>query len=334
MRALVYRQKNSIENFDISLEDIANPEIRDTDLLIRVKSFGVNPGEAFFRRAFDAPPGGYRILGYEFSGVVEKAGAKTTGFAVGDRVFGLGDTTRQGAYAELVAADYRSIAKIPDFVPFDHAAAAPVATLTAYQSLFRYNNDIPPGVRTVLVLGAAGGVGSMAVQLLKAKTNVTVIATASKLESQNWVRELGADIIIDHKGDVAAQIKNQGIEHVDFVFAVNGLKNGMSWLPNVIRPYGYLAVIEGGADVNLWQLMSRSITVFLEMVFSNSLFGVNQETQGDILRELIEHLIAGQAKSPVRQTFKGLTVENIRQAHTLLEQGNTIGKIVIDLQNE
>lgn len=331
MKALVYRQKNTLDNFGIRLEEVAEPEIRETDILVQVKAFGVNPGEAFFRRVLDAAPGEYRILGYEFSGVVVQLGSKVTGFNIGDRVFGLGDTTRQGAYAELIAADYRGIAKIPDFAPFDHAAAAPVATVTAYQSLFRFNNGLPPNVKTVLILGAAGGVGSMAIQLLKAKTDVTVIATASKPASQSWVRELGADIVVDHHADVAKQLKNEGIDQVDFVFAVNGLKSAISWLPALIKPYGYLAVIEGGNDINLWQLMNKSVTVFLEMVFSKSLFGVHQESQGDILRELIGFVTEGKVKSPGKQTFNGLNEDNIRQAHTMLEQGNTIGKIVINI---
>jgi len=331
MKALVYRQKNTLTNFGIRLEEVSEPKIRKTDILVRVKAFGVNPGEALFRRTLDAPEGEYRILGYEFSGIVEQAGTKVTGFNIGDRVFGLGDTTRQGAYADLVAADYRSIAKIPDFAPFDHAAAAPVATVTAYQSLFRFNNGLPPDVKTVLILGAAGGVGSMAIQLLKAKTDVTIIATASKPASQNWAKELGADIIVDHHSDVITQLKNKGIDQVDFVFVVNGLKSAISWLPEVIRPYGYLATIQADNDINLWPLMNKSVTVFLEMVFSKSLFGVNQQSQGDILRELIGLVTEGKVKSPVKQTFNGLNEDNILQAHTTLEQGNTIGKIVINI---
>jgi NADPH2:quinone reductase len=331
MKALVYRQKNTLDNFGIRLEDVADPEIRETDTLIRVKAFGVNPGEALFRRILDAPEGGYRILGYEFSGIVEQLGAKVTGFNIGDRVFGLGDTTRQGAYAELVAADYRSMAKIQDFAPFGHAAAAPVATLTAYQSLFRFDNDLPPDVKTVLILGAAGGVGSMAIQLLKAKTDVTVIATASKPESQSWVKELGADITVDHYADVIKQLKAEGINQVDFVFAVNGLKNAISWLPEIIRPYGYLATIEGLNGIDVSQLMNKSATVFLEMVFSKSLFGVSQESQGNILRELTGLVTEGKVKSPIKQTLTGLSEDNIRQAHTTLEQGNTVGKIVVNV---
>ncbi|RZK69988.1 MAG: hypothetical protein EOO85_21660 [Pedobacter sp.] len=332
MKALVYRQKNLLSEFGIKLEEVVDPKLAETDVLVRVKAFGVNPGEALFRRILDAPEGEYRILGYEFSGTVEKVGLNVKGFNIGDRVFGLGDTTRQGAYAELVAADYRSIAKLPDFAPFDHAAAAPVATVTAYESLFRFNNALPPNVKTVLVLGAAGGVGSMAIQLLKAKTDVIVIATASKPESQSWVEELGADIIVNHHAaDIVNQLKNKGISQVDFVFAVNGLKDALSWLPELVRPYGYLATIEGVNGLDLSRLMNKSITIFLEMVFTKSLFKADQESQGDILRELIKFVAEGKIKSPVKQSLNGLNEDNICQAHTTLEQGNTIGKIVINV---
>ena len=333
MKALIYRQKNTLADFGITLEEVADPAIQDTDLLIRIKAFGVNPGETFFRRTVDAPEGAYRILGYEFSGVVEQVGSAASGFEIGDRILGIGDFTRHGAYAELIAADHRSISKIPASVSFEDAAGIAVGTVTAYQSLFRFNDNLPPEVENVMVLGAAGGVGSMAIQLLKAKTNITVIATASRQESKDWVQELGADIIIDHSGDVIAQLKENGIEQVDFVFSTNGLKSAESWLPQVIKPYGYLAAIEG-VEVNLWQFMNKSITVYLEMVFAKSLFGVKQETQGNIIKEFIDLLLAGKVKAPVKYIIKGLNIDSVFEAHKLLEQGSTIGKIVIDIQEE
>lgn len=168
---------------------------------------------------------------------MEQLGSTVTGFNIGDHVYGIGDVTRTGCNAELVAVDYRTVAKIPDSADLSHAAGVPVTALTAYQSLFRIAGALPPGVKTVLVLGAAGGVGSMAIQLLKAKTQVKVIATASRPESQIWVKELGADIVIDHSGDVLKQLKDQGIEQVDFVFAVKGLESSLSWLPQLIKPY-------------------------------------------------------------------------------------------------
>ena len=159
--------------------------------------------------------------------------------------------------------------------------------MTAYQSLFRFNKELPTDVKTVLILGPAGGVGSMAIQLLKAKTNVTVIATASKPQIQNLLKELREYIIVYHHSDVIKQLKEEGINQVDFVFAANGLKNAISWLPELIKPYGYLAPIEGLTDIDLWPLMNKFVTVLLEMVFSKSILGVIQESQGAIIRELI-----------------------------------------------
>ena len=164
MKALVYRQKNTLDNFQIKLEEVPEPTMNENDVLVSAKAFAVNPGDAYFRRTENPKVGGYRILGYNFGGVIQKLGEKGKGFSVDDRVYGVGDSARQGSYAERVAVDYRSIAKIPQTAPFDHVAGAPIVTMTAWESLYRDHNKLPEGVKNVLVLGAAGGVGTMAVR--------------------------------------------------------------------------------------------------------------------------------------------------------------------------
>jgi NADPH2:quinone reductase len=332
MKALVYRQKNTLENFQIKLEEVSDPILNEKDVLVSVKAFAVNPGDALFRRTEDPKDGGYRILGYDFGGVVQKLGEKVEGFAIGDRVYGVGDSARQGSYAERVAVDYRSIAKIPDTAPFDHVAGAPIVTMTAWESLFRDHDKLPEGVKNVMVLGAAGGVGTMAVQLLKARTDVQVIATASRVESIEWLKQFNPDVIIDHNKNVPDQLKEHGISSVDFVFAINGLKESITWLPGVIRPYGHLSIIEVGTGVDLWQFLGKSISIHLEYVFSKSAFDHKKESHAQILKEVISLVGAKKVKSPVKTVLRGLTEQNIFLAHSLLEQGHTIGKIVIELE--
>lgn len=332
MKALVYRQKNKLEDFQIKLEEVSDPILNENDVLVAVKAFAVNPGDALFRRTEDPKKDGYRILGYDFGGVIQKLGEKVKGFAVGDRVYGIGDSARQGSYAENVAVDYRSIAKIPNTAPFDHVAAAPIVTMTAWESLFRDHDQLPPGVKNVLVLGAAGGVGTMAVQLLKARTDVQVIATASRDESVDWLRQFNPDVIIDHSRNVPEQLREHGISTIDFVFAVNGLKESMAWLPKVIRPYGHLSIIEVNTGVDLWQFLAKSISIHLEYVFSKSAFDHKKESHGQILDEVISLVGAKKVRSPVKTVLKGLTEQNIFLAHSLLEQGHTIGKIVIEIE--
>jgi NADPH:quinone reductase len=332
MKALVYRKKNTVKKFRIKLEEVPDPILNENDVLVSVKAFAVNPGDALFRRTQDPQKGGYRILGYDFGGVIQKIGEKVNGFAVGDRVYGVGDSARQGSYAEKVAVDYCSVAKIPPSVPFDHVAGAPIATMTAWESLFRDHDKLPEGVKNVLVLGAAGGVGTMAVQLLKARTDVQVIVTASRDESVEWLQQFNPDVILDHSQDAPEQLRRCGISGVDFVYAVKGLKEAITWLPKVIRPYGHLSIIEVDTGVDLWQFLGKSISIHLEYVFSKSAFDYKKESHGQILEEVISLVGAKKVKSPVKTVLKGLTVQNIFLAHSMLEQGHTIGKIVIELE--
>src|ERR1700728_492630 len=171
MKALVYDKAHSLEDFAIKLVEISEPTLREQDVLVDVHAVGINPGEAFIRRTRSAEPGGRVLLGWEFAGVVVAARSGVRGFKVGDRVFGTGDMTRDGAWAERVAVDHRIIAKIPESLTFVDAASLPIGALTAWEAMFREQNDLPIGVERVLIVGGAGGVGSIATQLLKAETS-------------------------------------------------------------------------------------------------------------------------------------------------------------------
>ena len=329
MKALIYRHKNTLENFALELAEVTEPELGDTDLLIGIIAIGINPGDTQIRQNMEPEPDGYIILGYEFSGVVKKTGSKTTGFLPGDRVFGIGDPTRNGAYAEQMAVDYRNVFTFPSASPFDHAAAVPLVTLTAWQSIFRINDQLPEDVKTIMVVGAAGGVGSMALQLLKARSSVRVIATASRPESSAWCKRMGADDVINHHEAILPQLRAIGLEEVDMVFSVNGLKESIYWVPEVIRPYGYLAIIDlrGGEDFT--KLVRKSVTVFLGTVFTRSLYNYQSELPAKVLAELIELVKAGKIITPGTTIISGLTVENMKKAHLLIEKGDVIGKIVL-----
>jgi NADPH2:quinone reductase len=330
MKALLYRKTSNIENFSIVQETIDKPLIASTEVLVKVKAVAINPGETQMRRFLDPQSNSFIVMGYEFSGNVEDVGKQVTDFEVGDSVFGIGSPLKTAAYAEYIAVDYRSIQKFHKDISFTEAAALPTSTLTAWQAIFRQNNQLPSDSNTVLILGAAGGVGSMAVQLLKARTTATVIATASRIESSTWLKQLGADLIIDHHKDIKNQLETAGIKQVDHIFAVNGLSKALEWIPQVIKPYGYLSVVEQDA-IDLLKLQSKSVTIFLETVFTNMLFDYQRETQSLILEEMAELLKSGKIKTTLTKTLNGLNVENLKTAHALLETGSVIGKIVIEL---
>ena len=331
MKALIYRHKNTIENFAITLDDVSDPVIGDNDLLVEVKAIGINPGEAQFRRTIDPKPGEYMILGYEFSGVVKASGKSVKGIKPGDCVFGIGDPRRYGSYAELIGVDYRNVSVFKGKWPFVQAASIPLITFTAWQSIFRFHNQLPEDVRTVLVVGAAGGVGSMALQLLKARTNVRILATASRPESFDWCLKMGADHVLNHKEDIPEQLKELGIPGVDMIFSVNGLKETIKWIPDVIRPYGYLSTVDLKDAVDLSPLMAKSVTVFLETIFTRIIYDYEYSLVDHVLKELLLLVSAGKIISPVTSVLTGLNESNIKEAHTQLESGKGVGKIVIEI---
>src|ERR1700728_1884156 len=170
MKALVYDKAHSLEDFAIKLVEISEPTLRESDVLVDVHAVGINPGETFIRRTRSAEPGGRVLLGWELAGVIVETGSGVRGFNAGDRVFGTGDMTRDGAWAERVAVDHRILARIPESLTFVDAASLPIGALTSWEAMFREQSDLPVGVERVLIVGGAGGVGSIATQLLKAET--------------------------------------------------------------------------------------------------------------------------------------------------------------------
>ena len=334
MQALTYHHAHELADFSLDLQQVPLPTLRDTDLLIRVQAFAVNPGDTVVRRFQSAAPGKSVILGWEFAGLVEQVGPLTTGFQVGDAVYGAGDMSRDGNYAEYVAVDYRVVAHKPAALTFPEAAALPMSFQTAWGALLRNDQQLPAGVATVLVLGGAGGIGSIAIQLLKARTNAKVIATASRPASKRWVEALGADVVLDHSQDLAAQFTQLGIGKVDMVLTTRSSASHLAAIPQLLKAYGHLALLDTHQSLDVSNLTPYSISVHLENVFTRVLTNQQPEQQGLILRELTQLIEAGKIRSTLQQTLPGLTRENIRTAHELVEKGQMVGKIVLELASD
>ena len=237
MKALVYEKAHSLEDFAIKLVEISEPTLRESDALVEVHAVGINPGETFIRRTRSAEPGGRVLLGWEFAGVIVETGSGVRGFQTGDKVFGTGDMTRDGAWAERVAVDHRILARIPESLTFAGAASLPIGALTAWEAMFREQSDLPVGVERVLIVGGAGGVGSIATQLLKAETSALVISTASRPESREWCHEIGADLVIDHSKDIQKQLSAEHIEHVDMILSTAKTADNLPWIAKLLRPF-------------------------------------------------------------------------------------------------
>lgn len=329
MKALTYEKTHELDAFAITLTEVAEPRLRDGDLLVEVRAIGINPGEAAIRRTRGAEPGGRLVLGWEFAGVVVAAGPAATGFAAGDRVMGTGDFTRDGSWAERVAVDHRVVAKIPDRLAFTDAASLPIGVLTAWESLFRDQDVLPPGVGRVLVIGGAGGVGSMATQLLKARTPAFVISTASRPESRKWVTAMGADLVVDHRGDLAGQLHTAGIDHVDLVLSTSGTSGHLAAIVEVLRPFGHLAHTDLAGPLDLGAFTAKSLSLHSEMVFSKIVAGGDVASQSRILAGAADDVAAGRLRPIVTTALDGLTAETMKTAHALAESGRTTGKTVI-----
>lgn len=331
MKALVYEKAHSLDDFAIRLAELPEPTLRDLDVLVDVRAIGVNPGEAVIRKTRSAEPGGHVLLGWEFSGVITATGKSVKRLKIGDRVFGTGDMTRDGAWAERVAVDHRVVSVIPDDLAFVDAASIPIGAATAWEAMFRDEDALPKGVDRVLIVGGAGGVGSMATQLLKATSNAFVISTASRPESKQWCTEMGADLVLDYTGDVPGKLRAARIPHVDMVLSTSNSMHNVEWISSVLRPFGHLCIVDGVSSLNLGPLMMKSASVHIEMVFSRIINGINPQYQGDILDAVSSLVMEGNVRSIAKTRLTGLTPSTMETAHALLESRRSIGKVVIEL---
>jgi len=331
VKALAYEKAHSLDAFAIELIDATEPRLRDPDLLVAIRGVGINPGEALIRQLRSAEPGGRIIMGWEFAGVVEAVGPEATGFAVGDRVMGTGDMTRDGAWAERLAVDHRVVAKIPDQLSFSDAASLPIGGLTAWEALFRDHDGLAAGIDRVLIIGGAGGVGTLATQLLKSRTSALVASTASRPESRRWCTRMGADVVVDHTGNVPGQLRDAGVDQIDLVLSTVGTIGNVGWIAETLRPFGHLAATDLNGPLDLGPLVAKSVSLHTETVFSKITAGGDVASQGEILAQLAADVVVGRLRPIATTVLRGLSVEAMRAAHELAESRRTIGKTVITI---
>ena len=324
MKALAYVHAHDLEHFAITEMDQPPPEPRPHDLVVEVRAFSTNPVDYKVRSSRSGTPDAPVILGWDGAGVVTALGSDAKGFSVRDDVYFAGDLARAGTYAEQVAVDARLVARKPTRLDFAEAAALPLTSLTAWEALVDLG-----AAGNVLVMGGAGGVGSVALQILKATTSAQVIATASRPETVAWCRELGADHVIDHRRSLEPQLAHLGIRELDFVFSTNGTDAMLPQITSLLRPFGHLALIDDPAVLDIAPLKRKSLTVSWELMFTKSLFGRFLESQGAILADVAALVDAGKVRSTQRTVLRGFTAANVRRAHELLEAGTSIGKIVV-----
>nr|WP_319948166.1 zinc-binding alcohol dehydrogenase family protein [uncultured Shimia sp.] len=333
MKAIGFTRSHPIDHPDSLKEfEVPKPEPLEYDLIVRIDAVSVNPADAKIRirSAQDQERETPRILGYDALGTIEAMGAAVTGFALGDRVFYAGDVTRDGSYAEYQAVDARIAAKAPQTLKKAEAAALPLVSLTAYEALFDRMKLTKDQKGTLLIIGGAGGVGSTMTQLAKALTDMTVIATASRPETRDWVQRMGADHVADHR-DLVSSVRDLGFENVDYIFNAADTKGHWNAMADLIAPQGTIgAIVEFDGGVDLSKLQGKSVTFVWELMFTRSLFSTPDLTrQGEILAEIASLADTGKLRSTVSQEFSGLSAASFKAAHQSIETGATIGKISV-----
>lgn len=335
MRAVGYQQSLPIEN-EASLMDIEldRPEPGARDLLVEIRAVSLNPVDTKVRKRAQAEPGGYKVLGYDAAGIVQAVGSEVSLFKPGDEVFYAGAITRPGTNAEFHVVDERLVGAKPASLSFEEAAALPLTTLTAWETLFDrldIRRPVKGAANAILIIGAAGGVGSVAVQLASKLTDVTVIATASRPETQAWARELGAHHVIDHTKPLAEQVEALGIGAPAFVFSITHTETHFAEIAKVIAPQGRFALIDDPKDpLDINQLKSKSVSIHWESMFTRSTFQTaDMERQHEILSEAARLVDAGTIKTTLADVLGPINAANLKRAHAFIESNRAKGKIVL-----
>ena len=318
--------------FQNPLVDIekAMPSLKARDLLVRVKAISVNPVDTKVRRN-PVAVGNTRILGWDAVGEVIEVGSGVQHFKVGEQVWYAGDLTRDGSNAEYQAVDERIVSLKPQSLSDAEAAALPLTAITAWEMLFdRFNVDLDKS-DNILVIGGAGGVGSIAIQLLKAKTNLKVIATASREETKAWVKSLGADYVIDHTEDLNTQIKALGLDAPKYIFSTNQTETYLPQISKLIAPQGKFGLIDDPKSLDIVEFKSKSVSVHWEFMFTRSMFNTTDiEQQSQLLHQVAELVDNHRIKTTLNQTLGKINAKNLKLAHELIETGRAKGKIVLE----
>lgn len=334
MRAVAFTQSLPIDAPD-ALVDVERPrpEPQGRDLLVEIKAVSVNPVDTKVRRNMPPAPGAMKVLGWDAAGVVVAAGPQATLFKPGDAVFYAGTIDRDGTNAEFHLVDERIVGPKPASLDFAQAAALPLTSITAWEAMFDrldVRRPVPGAANAILIVGGAGGVGSIAIQLARQLTDLTVIATASREETQVWCRDLGAHHVIDHRKPLAAQVEALGIGAPAFVFSTNDTGAHLPEIAALIAPQGRVALIDDPAGLDVMVLKRKSVSLHWEFMFTRPVFGTADiAAQHALLSELSRLVDAGTVRTTLAETFGIINAANLTRAHALLESGRAKGKIVL-----
>jgi NADPH2:quinone reductase len=335
MRAVGYRQSQPIaaETSLIDL-DLPEPKAAGRDLLVAVKAVSVNPVDTKIRVRSQPAEGQASVLGWDAAGIVKAVGPDVTGFKPGDAVFYAGAIDRPGSNAEFHLVDERIVGPKPKSLGFAEAAALPLTAITAWEMLFDrldIRRPVPGAANALLIIGGAGGVGSIAIQLARQLSDVTVIATASRPETRAWAQELGAHHVIDHTQPLPAQIAALGIGAPAFVFSTTHTDTHLEGIVELMGPQGRFGLIDDPKTLDANPLKRKSLSLHWELMFTRSLFHTaDMGEQGKLLAEVSRLVDEGKVRTTLAEHFGAINASNLKRAHALVESNRAKGKIVLE----
>ena len=335
MKAVAYQTPGPIDRED-ALQDVEleTPTAAGRDLLVKVHAVSVNPVDVKVRTAM-APEGGeWRVLGFDAAGVVEAVGPDVRDFQPGDAVFYAGSIARPGTNSEFHLVDERIVGRKPDSLSDAAAAALPLTAITAWEMLFDrldVKNPTPQGGDVILVIGGAGGVGSITIQLLRALTDLTVIATASRPETQDWVRECGAHHVIDHRQPLVPQVEALGLGAPGYVFSTTHTDAHLPAIIELIAPQGRFGLIDDPAVLDAKPFKQKAVSLHWEFMFTRPVFETpDMDAQGRLLNEVAALVDAGRIRSTATEVAGKIDAATLRAVHAQIETHTARGKIVLE----
>ena len=335
MKAVGYKVPGPIAE-DAALVDIELPQpiAAGYDILVEVRAVSVNPVDYKVRGSSPPADGEWKVLGWDASGIVREVGPDVTQFQPGDEVYYAGSITRSGTNAEFHLVDARIVGRKPASLDWAEAAALPLTTLTAWEAMFDrldVAKPVPGAAPAILIIGGAGGVGSIAIQIARQRTDLTVITTASRAETQEWVKELGAHHVIDHRRPLAAQIAELGIGAPAFVFSATHTEQHAADIAELIAPQGRFALIDDPTAFDIMLFKRKAVSIHHELMFTRSIYGTpDMHEQGKILDALAVLVDEGKIRTTLTERLSPINAANLKTVHALIESGAAKGKIVLE----
>jgi NADPH:quinone reductase len=335
MKAVAYKTAGSIDRADALMDiELETPTPTGRDILVEVAAISVNPVDTKVRKSAAPETGQWKVLGWDAVGHVVATGEAVTNFKPSDAVYYAGSITRPGANSQFHLVDERLVGRKPKSLSNAEAAALPLTAITAWEMLFDrldVHKPVPGAAKAILIIGGAGGVGSIAIQLVRALTDLTVIATASRPETQNWVRGLGAHHVIDHSKPLAEQIEALGVGAPAFVFSTTGTDYHLHEINTLIAPQGRFGLIDDPHSLDVTRFKRKAVSIHWELMFTRSIFETaDMDEQGKLLNTVADLVDTGKIRTTLSETISPINAANLKTAHALIETGKAKGKIVLE----